>query len=58
MIELIKNGKIVIVIANGILASVGWFYFFKEGDYLSAVVGLMFTLFLILEIKGLLKNSS
>ena len=47
MIELIKNGKIVIVIANGIF--VGWFYFFKEGDYLSAVVGLMFTLFLILE---------
>ena len=56
MIEFIKNGKMVIVIANGILASVGWFYFFKEGDYLSAVVGLMFTLFLILEITGLLKK--
>ena len=56
MIEFIINGKIVIVIANGILASVGWFYFFKEGNYLSAVTGLMFTLFLILEIKGLLKK--
>ena len=56
MIEFIKNGKIVIVIANGILASVGWFYFFKEGNYLSAAPGLMFTLFLILEIKGLLKK--
>ena len=56
MIELIKNGKIVIVIANGILASLGCFYFFKEGNYLSAVTGLMFTLFLILEIKGLLKK--
>jgi len=56
MIEFIKNGKIVIVIANGILASVGWFYFFKEGDYLSDATGLMFALFLILEIKGLLKK--
>lgn len=56
MIEFIKNGKMVIVIANGILASAGWFYFFKEGDYLSAVTGLLFTLFLILEIKGLLKK--
>mgnify|MGYP001186764931 FL=1 len=56
MIEFIKNGKIFIVIANGILASVGWFYFFKEGNYLPAVTGLMFTLFLILEIKGLFKK--
>ena len=57
MIKFSKSGKVAIVLANGILASVGWYGVYSDGDILSWVVALPFTLFMILEIKGFIKDS-
>ena len=46
-----------IIIANGILASVGWYGIYSDGDILSWVIALPLTLFMILEIKGFIKDS-
>jgi len=57
VIKFTKSSKVAIIIANGILASVGWYWVYSDGDILSWVVALPFTLFMILEIKGFIKDS-
>ncbi len=57
MIKFTKSSKVAIIIANGILASVGWYGIYSDGDILSWVIALPFTLFMILEIKGFIKDS-
>ena len=55
MIKFSKSGKVAIVLANGILASVGWYGVYSDGGVLSWVVALPFTLFVILELRNLMK---
>ena len=55
MIKFSKSGKVAIVLANGILASVGWYGVYSDGGALSWVVELPFTLFMILELRNLMK---
>ena len=55
MIKFSNSGKVGIVLANGILASVGWYGVYSNGDILSWVVALPFTLFVMLELRGLMK---
>ena len=55
MIKFSKSGKVAIVLANGILASVGWYGVYSDGDALSWVVALPFKLFMILELRNLMK---
>ena len=57
MIKFTKSSKVAIIIANGVLASVGWYGIYSDGDILSWVIALPFTLFMILEIKGFIKDS-
>ena len=57
MIKFTKSSKVAIIIANGILASVGWYGIYSDGDILSWGIALPFTLFMILEIKGFIKDS-
>ena len=55
MIKFSKSGKLAVVLANGILASVGWHGVYSDGDILSWVVALPFTLFVMLELRSLMK---
>lgn len=55
MIKFSKSDKVGIVLANGFLASMGWYGVYSDGDILSWVVALPFTLFLILELRNLMK---
>ena len=55
MIKFSNSGKVGIVLANGILASIGWYGVYSDGDILSWIVALPFTLFLILELRNLMK---
>ena len=55
MIKFSKSDKVAIVLANGFLASMGWHGGYSDGDILSWVVALPFTLFLILELRNLMK---
>lgn len=55
MIKFSKSDKVGIVLANGILASMGWYGVYSDGDILSWIVALPFTLFLILELRNLKK---
>lgn len=55
MIKFSKSGKVAVVLANGILASVGWHGVYSDGDILSWVVALPFTLFVMLELRSLMK---
>lgn len=55
MIKFSKSGEVGIVLANGILASIGWYGVYSDGDILSWIVALPFTLFLILELRNLKK---
>ena len=57
MIKFSKSGKVAVVLANGILASVGWYGVYSDGDTLSWVVALPFTLFVILELRNFMKQS-
>ena len=57
MIKFSKSGKVAVVLANGILASVGWYGVYSNGDALSWVVALPFTLFVILELRNFMKQS-
>ena len=57
MIKFSKSGKVAIVLANGILACVGWYGVYSNGDALSWVVALPFTLFVILELRNFMKQS-
>ena len=54
--EFTKSGRVAVAFSNGVLASIGWYYFFQDGDILALITGLGFSLFLILEIKGILKK--
>ena len=55
MIKFSKISKVAVVLANGILASVGWYGVYSDGDILSWVVALPFTLFVMLELRSLMK---
>ena len=55
MIKFSKRDKAAVVLANGILASMGWYGVYSDGDALSWVVALPFTLFMILELRNLMK---
>jgi len=55
MIKFSKSSKAAVVLANGILASVGWYGVYSDGDILSWVVALPFTLFVMLELRSLMK---
>ena len=55
MIKFSKSSKVAVVLANGILASVGWHGVYSDGDILSWVVALPFTLFVMLELRSLMK---
>ena len=57
MIKFSKSGKVAVVFANGILACVGWYGVYSDGDALSWVVALTFTLFVILELRNFMKQS-
>ena len=57
MIKFSKSGKVAVVLANGILASVGWYGVYSDGGVLSWVVALPFTLFVILELRNFMKQS-
>jgi len=56
MMEFTKSGKVAVAFSNGVLASIGWYYFFQNGDILALITGSGFSLFFILEIKGIFKK--
>ena len=56
MLKFTKSGKVAVAFSNAVLASIGWYYFFQNGDILALITGSGFSLFLILEIKGIFKK--
>ena len=56
MIKFTKSSRVVVAISNGILALIGWYNYFKNDDLWALAIGLAFTIFLTLEMKGILKK--
>ena len=54
--EFTKSGKVAVAFSNGILAAIGWYYFFQNGAILALIAGSLFSLFLIVEIKGIFER--
>ena len=54
--EFTKSGKVAVAFSNGV-SSIYWMVLlFQDGGILALVTGSGFSLFLILEIKGILKK--
>ena len=47
--EFTKSGKVAVAFSNGVLASIGWYYFFQDGGILALVTGSGFSLFSFLK---------
>ena len=51
------SDKVPNILVNIFLAILGWYWVFTDGDILSYVVALPFTIFTLIELKNYLKKS-
>tara|TARA_B100001113_G_C20622441_1_gene411054 strand:+ start:318 stop:494 length:177 start_codon:yes stop_codon:yes gene_type:complete len=50
------SDKVLNILVNIFLATLGWYWVFTDGDIISYIVALPFTLFTLIELRNYLKK--